>query len=370
MRWPRFALTGLLVGALVGCGANSSTASGSARAGTPANIDLPAHLLAVSELPSGFTLDTKSSGDDSNGDFCGGGLDLAKKVVPAHKAEVLFKKGGEGLFSGTQIDEELMQFDTADQAKRVMTVGRQLLDSCKTFKSTDPNGGSASGSLARLSVPQLGDDALGFALRATATSDQMKGLSLNVAADFVLVRQRQLVLFLANVSIGGDPDAGVTQSVAKLAATKMVSAKVQVPGVESPDETTTTTTTQPAPQPVGATQATSKGKVTVKGVQNNVVPDDEFSRPGANARLFAIDVEACATSDKLDISPGEFELQLDDNTRAERSIASHKPELHSTTVAPGDCLRGFVTYDVPNGRTPTMVMSEDFSGTILRWKLR
>jgi hypothetical protein len=86
--------------------------------------------------------------------------------------------------------------------------------------------------------------------------------------------------------------------------------------------------------------------------------------------LFAVDVEACATSDKLDISPGEFELQLDDNTRAERSIASHKPELHSTTVAPGDCLRGFVTYDVPNGRTPTMVMSEDFSGTILRWKLR
>ena len=100
----------------------------------------------------------------------------------------------------------------------------------------------------------------------------------------------------------------------------------------------------------------------------------EYFQPDPGTEWVAADVEACAgpESKNFSISPFEFELQLADNTRAESNFMSKDPSLNHTELSPGDCVRGFISYEVPTGKKPIKFIYNEltfFSGAKIKWVL-
>ena len=95
---------------------------------------------------------------------------------------------------------------------------------------------------------------------------------------------------------------------------------------------------------------------------------NEFRQPKAGYQFAVIDVETCAGSvevtdptgsTQLNINPFQFSLQMPDNTRIQPNLfAAPEPTLPSANLSAGDCVRGNVSFEVPQGQTPTFVLQE------------
>lgn len=97
--------------------------------------------------------------------------------------------------------------------------------------------------------------------------------------------------------------------------------------------------------------------------------------------LAAIEVQACAGphSKSLDINPFEFTLDLAGSQEEERSPTDlaipvfKEPSLvtaDTEDLASGQCARGWLVYEIPEGQQPRSVVYESVSGpAILRWRL-
>jgi opacity protein-like surface antigen len=142
-------------------------------------------------------------------------------------------------------------------------------------------------------------------------------------------------------------------------------------------ETTASTAKPAAPKQTDfkvGDKVEAKGNViTVYGVAP-YTSDNQFMKPEAGMRWMAVDVEACAGPDAKDFSvnPFEFELQLADNTRAEPNMLGKDPSLNHTELSAGDCVRGFVSYEVPNGKNPVKFIYNEmsfFGGAKVKWAL-
>lgn len=91
-----------------------------------------------------------------------------------------------------------------------------------------------------------------------------------------------------------------------------------------------------------------------------------------DGKMFAaIDVEACAgatpDSGSLAMNPFNFEMQMPDNTRLQQFGGWKEPALHSTKLAPTDCVRGWVTFEVPLNTKPAFVIFEGSSQ--IKWRV-
>lgn len=121
---------------------------------------------------------------------------------------------------------------------------------------------------------------------------------------------------------------------------------------------------------VGDAAVTASGnEITIHSFE--YVPADEFYQPEPGFRFAAVDVEGCADPDSAtaaDLNPYDFNLQMPDNTRLDGDYYVREPVLNATTILPGDCVRGWVTYQVPEGTTPANVI---FTGSsIVKWAVQ
>jgi hypothetical protein len=143
-------------------------------------------------------------------------------------------------------------------------------------------------------------------------------------------------------------------------------------------EDTTVENTQPLQDSVASQQEFRLGETATfrygdtTTVYSYVSPDqraNEFIQPKAGNQFAVIDVEICAGSGEvigpsgrntqLSINPFQFSLQMPDNTRIEPTLlASPEPALPAANLSAGECVRGNLGFEVPQGQTPNFVLQE------------
>lgn len=128
--------------------------------------------------------------------------------------------------------------------------------------------------------------------------------------------------------------------------------------------TTTTTEKPPDTFKVGDRVETARGNHITLHAYEQPVPAPEFDSPNPGQEFAAADVEFCADVDTGDpdfpaynVGPGDWELQMADNTRRSFDIGVKEPAMNYTDVAKGDCLRGWVSYQVPAGERPVFLIA-------------
>lgn len=90
-----------------------------------------------------------------------------------------------------------------------------------------------------------------------------------------------------------------------------------------------------------------------------------FEKPAAGTHFLTADVQECAGSTSGDANPYNWSLQANDNTRVQPYLGSREPALHSVTIGPGQCDRGWVTFEVVNSATIVKVVTDQGDG--IRW---
>ena len=122
---------------------------------------------------------------------------------------------------------------------------------------------------------------------------------------------------------------------------------------------------------------------TVKTSQGNVITVYQFQSPAAYAEagfvVAAADVGACASSSTTivtqgpgvvvhaGVSPQFFSVQLDDGTIQEAQVPGTKdPALGAQLLQPGQCVRAWVTFHVPEQRKVAFVLFRSLS--VIRWR--
>lgn len=168
---------------------------------TPTEADLRAALLAVEDLPTGFTAQAADEGED-DGASCG--EDLEETNPAAAKAAASFAGGMLGPF----VQEELLAYEP-DEAEAVMARGIASVRACQGY--TDDQGQKFN--LSPLSFPDLGDET--FAARL-----DVDGPSLDLVADVVVLRQDDVIAFLFHASTL-PVDSVLTERLARTALAKL-----------------------------------------------------------------------------------------------------------------------------------------------------
>ncbi len=165
--------------------------------------------------------------------------------------------------------------------------------------------------------------------------------------------------------------------------TEVVTRTVTVPAEPPPERTSEDDAPEPsseagaseAAEPdtgfvVGETASTDAGnEITVHSYE--YVPPTDIWQPDPGFEYAAADIEGCASPNlegSAGFNPFDFGLQMPDNTRLQPDIGVKEPTLNDTTLTPGDCVRGYVTFQVPQGQVPTSVI---FTGTsIIKWAVQ
>lgn len=103
-------------------------------------------------------------------------------------------------------------------------------------------------------------------------------------------------------------------------------------------------------------QTQSGSTIVVYSYDAPVAATNRFSQPKAGHMFVVIDVEGCAGVDGEDFNPFDFQLQMPDNTRIQTASSGvREPALHQTTLTKGDCVRGFVPYEIPESTKPKTI---------------
>lgn len=135
----------------------------------------------------------------------------------------------------------------------------------------------------------------------------------------------------------------------------------------------TTTTTRPTDYAMGSTLTITPGdhKVTVYTYKAPVTSDNRFTQPKAGFIFAAVDIQQCAGSGGDRFGPNRFdwELAMPDNTRLKAGSTVVEPQLGSSPLAPGDCIRGWVSFEVPTGDTPRHVVYNEVTTGGAKWRV-
>jgi hypothetical protein len=118
---------------------------------------------------------------------------------------------------------------------------------------------------------------------------------------------------------------------------------------------------------IGDTATFANGSsVTLYSYTSPVQSDNPLKQPQAGNQFAVIDVEGCADNTEVTNESGEaqefvfnpffFTLEMPDGTRLQRTISVVEPALSAVNIQAGDCVRGSVTFEVPQGVTPGYVV--------------
>jgi hypothetical protein len=118
---------------------------------------------------------------------------------------------------------------------------------------------------------------------------------------------------------------------------------------------------------MGATATFRLGdNVTVYSYTSPVQPTHpEVWQPKAGTNYAAIDVERGTgtepgpKADEMAFNPFFFTLQMPDNTRIQPTVGVVEPALNATSLPLGDCVRGNVSFEVPQDTNPSYVVFEN-----------
>jgi hypothetical protein len=58
----------------------------------------------------------------------------------------------------------------------------------------------------------------------------------------------------------------------------------------------------------------------------------------------------------MEFNPFFFALQMPDNTRLQPKVPVSEPALKAAALSAGECLRGDITFEVPQGQTPSYAL--------------
>lgn len=136
----------------------------------------------------------------------------------------------------------------------------------------------------------------------------------------------------------------------------------------------TTPTPTPSPTPVGVIVAlgtpvdTSKGSIVVHAF---VVPISASTATPFPGDVFAAaDVEACGgphADATTGITPARIHLQVGRYSIPPSATPQRQPALRDSPLPPGRCVRGWVTFELPQGARPAYVV---FQGTeVIGWRI-
>lgn len=115
-------------------------------------------------------------------------------------------------------------------------------------------------------------------------------------------------------------------------------------------------------------------KITVHSYKTPVASTNRYNRPEAGNILAAIDVQECAgpAGEKFGPeSPARFDWQLilpDGSLEGPAFADVQQPQLVAKPLKGGDCIRGWVTFEVPTSGTPRFV-AYDNAKLSARWRI-
>jgi hypothetical protein len=114
----------------------------------------------------------------------------------------------------------------------------------------------------------------------------------------------------------------------------------------------------------------SGAKITVHGYESPVSPPSWFQNLSPGHELLAIDVEAYAGSNPEDylnhFQQSDFKLQMLDSTRLRPALAAKEPAFLNYPLAPNDDIRGWITFEVPEGEKPKFVVYSR-TRSVIKW---
>jgi hypothetical protein len=163
-------------------------------------------LLAVADLPSGWSIDSSSSDDDTDAPPCLKSLKSAFHT--SRRAERDFVDGTDF----PSFNQQIGWFGSNSQAATTFQTGVAILNDCKDISFTS-DGTSFTGTLSQLSFPAFGDRSAAWALTISAEGE-------TAAIDVVVVNkgaELEAMLYGEVNSVDVDEFTGfVTKAVAKL----------------------------------------------------------------------------------------------------------------------------------------------------------
>lgn len=102
-----------------------------------------------------------------------------------------------------------------------------------------------------------------------------------------------------------------------------------------------------------------------------VTPSNPYSQPRPGTAFSVLDVEACSGPSPTPgglLNPFFFSLEMPDRSSIPAGIPVKDPPLNVSTLGPGACSRGFVTFEVPTGVAPAVVVY-GIPSVSIRWKV-
>lgn len=127
---------------------------------------------------------------------------------------------------------------------------------------------------------------------------------------------------------------------------------------------------------VGKKQNAANGTVVVLTYEHPAaIKADGFSEPEVGEEFAAIEVKACNKSDRiLSIFDQQFELETESDTRIDHDFVEREPALNSPEIAKGECVKGWITFSVPDDETVKKIRFTgggpfDEERVVLRWRV-
>lgn len=128
---------------------------------------------------------------------------------------------------------------------------------------------------------------------------------------------------------------------------------------------------------IGETGTTSGGtKVTLFAWQWPAQPSSSLG-PSAGNQFGAADVQVCQSPHpssgaqrEFPFGPTDFEVQLASNRRVSATFGGPQPGLNTTTLAPSECVRGWVTFSIPQTEDPSDLLWNPLGTSLLKWSLK
>lgn len=160
---------------------------------------------------------------------------------------------------------------------------------------------------------------------------------------------RRALLALAGLALAGCGDTTIKPEAAPAETT--TAPPTTIAPVVTTRATTSTTLAPVTEGPLGTTFNVNPGdrKITAFTFRPSVAPTSQYAaQPKAAMQFAAAEVQECAGPAGERFSPNrfDFELAMVDNTRVRAGVEVVAPQLASSPLLPGDCIRGWVSFEV------------------------